>query len=96
MGRARDLASDVAYYFGVGEGSAGAAEQSQPRPESRWLSAVRVAVIVFAAFALIAAVGPEGALAGLVVLVALITVLTTGWELAEWTISRRRGAQSGR
>ena len=78
MGRVREAGRDVAFYFGIGEGS-DATRASTPEQESFGDVVIRVAPPLVAAMLLGLALGVDDDLVGYATLLGLVLVLALAW-----------------
>jgi hypothetical protein len=91
MSRFRELARDVAYYFGAGEGSD---RMREAQEEASWLdTAVRVVPVLVVAFVLRGVIGLDG-FAGFLATLGLVFVLAAVWGLTLRRIRRHRSVPS--
>ena len=80
MGRVRDAARDVAFYFGIGDGSE-AIRASTAEQESFGDVVIRVAPPLVATMLLGLALGVADDLVGYATLLGVMLVLTLGWAV---------------
>ena len=89
--RVRDMGSDIACYFGVGEGSERARAAAAPEPATR-VVVIRTALGVVLFSLLHSALGLDDGLRGWALTIGLVAVVAGTWALARRAAGWRRRA----